>query len=267
MKPTSQISCVDHTKIHCLGQRTFSMYHGPLLCCLSHWHKVWPGASHWPLGEYFLISWNRWTEWLPGFLPDFKCHNIIYQISILCMGMSLTNEHSQGKAPATWCTLHFQSVSFLWTCQLLPLIFSIQGPLMTTKRNAQCSCGPTWAFPAGKLKPVVGSVFPEPVVGVVSGILNTCRPASWAFPLSPSPSSIRIWNAAALAPEKGEPKGQDISLFGLLGWAQPSQKLHCAEAFVVLPLCLNELRVQENFLFNEIEWNNHKRPQQKTSGL
>lgn len=151
-------------------------------------HKVRPGQVTDPWeGGYFLISRNRWSGGLSGFLPDLRCRNIIYQISILCTGIRLDNEHSQGEAPTARGSLPFQSVSFLPTCQLLPLMHSIQGPLMTTERNAQCSCGPTWALQAGTLKPVVGSVFPEPVVGVVSGILSTCTPASWAFPLPPPP--------------------------------------------------------------------------------
>lgn len=121
----------------------------------------------------------------PGFLPDFRCRSILYQISILCTGVSWNNERSQGEAPEAWCSLRFHRVAFFWPRQLLPLIVSIQGPLMTTERNAQCSCGPTWALQAGTLPPVVGSVFPEPVVGVMSEILNTCTPASWAFPPPP----------------------------------------------------------------------------------
>lgn len=204
--------------------------------------------------EHLLLEWEDGPDAASLSLAPGH-HSTGYWGSISCMFLHACERWVQPREVlSAWHLLHFQSVSFLLMCQLLTLVFSIQGPLITTKRNVQCSCGSTWALPASTLKsaPSVGSVFAGPVVAVVSGILNTCMPASWAFPQPPSLPSILHLKCSCSGPIKGSQMDRTSPcLVSLPSWTKSEAPL--CEAFCCSSLCLNEPHLQENFFFNKIK--------------
>ncbi|XP_077899958.1 uncharacterized protein LOC144376351 isoform X1 [Ictidomys tridecemlineatus] len=64
------------------------------------------------------------------------------------------------------------------------------GPIDDHKKECPVQLRVHLSPPSNTLKPSlsVSPVFPEPVVAVMTGILNTCTPASWAFPPPSFPS-------------------------------------------------------------------------------
>lgn len=95
-------------------------------------------------------------------------------------------------------------------------------------------------------------VFSEPVAAAMSGILNTCTSASWAFPLpslGPHPPLPFASEMQLLGPYRGEPNGQESPCLLSLPWVKQNLKLLCARSFVASSLCLNEPHLQENFFF------------------
>lgn len=94
---------------------------------------------------------------------------------------------------------------------------------------------PSQLAPAGLLS--VSSVFAEPVVVTMSGILNTCTSASWAFPIpssAPHPRRPFASEMQLLGPKGGEPSGQDISLSALPALSQTESEASLCEGFCCL---------------------------------